>query len=419
MRTSTSTAIGKAILPIALAGALAGPAVAAGFQLDAAALEKINTEAQRLIDEHRTPGLAIGIMSEGKVIYAKGFGQANLETDTKVMPDSVFKIGSMTKQFTAASIMLLEERGKLDIDDPLSKFFPDFPRGTEVTLRQLLTHTSGIHPVMVPGAPPTPEQRVKIRSAADFVLVIQGQTTLYDFEPGTSYRYSNSGYVLLGVIVEKVSGVSLAEFFKQNLFDPAGMTASALDKATEVVPNRASGYNRQPDSNAFTNAPQMMDVGTGGGGIRSTVGDMLRWQDALLAGRIISPDSVKAMTTPGVLKDGQPLRGPPIGPPGGSRYGFGVSVGDENGHAFITHGGGGPGFRSIIKMFPNDHVAFVVLTNSGAPQIRRPANRRRRPPDRDSGAADRAADSPRRRPDPSNPVRELDRVLTDLIVGRQ
>jgi D-alanyl-D-alanine carboxypeptidase len=369
------------------------------------------------VDEHQTPGIAVGIMSEGQIVYAKGFGMANLETGTKVTADSVFAIGSNTKQFTAVSIVLLSEQGKLRLDDRLSKFFPDFPRGNEVTLRHLLTHTSGIHPVMIPGGLPTPEQRINLRSAADLVPIIQGQINLYDFAPGTSRKYSNSGYILLGVIIEKVSGLSLGDFFKHHLFDRAGMTASALDKATEVVPNRASGYSREPGRNVFINSLPLRDVGTGGGGMRSTVGDLLRWQDALLSGRIISLEGVMAMTAPG--SEGGP---------------FGLQVSDVDGRTVFQTGGGGPGFRSNVKMFPDDRVAFVVMTNSGAPQGPRldlpegPSDEAQPPAKKKDlgkqgsgkkGPGKKGLDSGARMDGPPNPARELERVLTQLIIGRQ
>lgn len=437
MKLRTLRLIGRALLPIFVIGQMlcAVPARAA-FTLDDKARKEIEVKAQAMIDQKLTPGLAIGIMSGGKIIYSKGFGLANLETGTAVTPESVFDIGSNTKQFTAASIMLLAEQGKLGVDDQLSKYFPDFPRGNEVTLRQMLTHTSGIHPVMIPGGPPTPEQRLKIRTSADFVPVIQGLEQPFTFDPGTSWQYSNSGYILLGVIIEKVSGLSLGDFFKQNLFDRAGMTASALDKSTEVVPNRAAGYGSSPEGGGFTNRQDMMDVGTGGGGIRSTVGDMLRWQEALLSGRIISPAGVKTMTTPGTLKNGEALR---MGP--GGRYAFGLSAGEENGHATLSHTGGGPGFRSIGKMFPNDQVSFVVMINAGTSQQPREDRGegppRRPPPDQQAGESDRDPQGeprgvrrpdetnaepgqqrwPRRMQGPPNPVRELEAVLTDLITA--
>jgi D-alanyl-D-alanine carboxypeptidase len=411
MKTMISALTVRAILALMLAGMLAGRAAAAGYELNATAREKIEAEAQRLIHGQHTPGIAIGIMSKGQIIYAKGFGWANLETGTNVTPDSVFGIGSNTKQFTAVAIVLLSEQGKLGLDDPLSKFFPDFPRAREVTLRHLLTHSSGIHPVMVPGGLPTPEQRVMLRSAADLVPIIQGQTKLYDFDPGTSRSYSNSGYILLGVIIEKVSGLSLGDFFKHHLFDRAGMTASALDRATEVVPNRASGYAREPGRNEFINPPLLRDLGTGGGGIRSTVGDMLRWQDALLSGRIISLEGVMAMTTP--------AKGGP----------FGVMASEINGRTVFQTGGGGPGYRSNMKIFPNERVAFVVMTNIGASQNARlpeqvegslgekqPARKKQGPGKKGPGKKD--AGSVQTKQGPADAARQLDQLLTELIIGQ-
>jgi len=288
MTTQAALLKGKAfrsIVLLVLATILVGQEATAGIHLDTTALHRIDTEAQRLIDEHRAPGLAVGIMSEGRIIYAKGFGLANLETGTTVTPDTVFMIGSITKQFTAAAVILLAEQGKLKIDDPISLYFPGFPRGEEVTIRQLLTHTSGIQPNPIKSAaePSTPERAVGLRATADVVALLHSMPNLYDFEPGTSFRYSNSGYWLLGAIIEKVSGVPLGDFLKQNLFTRAGMTATALDDPTEVVPHRASGYNRSPGADLFIN-PRNTHLRGGAGGIRSTIGDMLRWQDALFAG---------------------------------------------------------------------------------------------------------------------------------------
>lgn len=413
MKTHVSTLLGTAVLAIASASVLCEPAAA--FDIDA---KKIDAAAQRLVDEHRTPGLAIGVMRDGKIVYAKGFGLANLETGTKVTPDSAFIIGSITKQFTATAIVLLSEQGKLKIDDPLSKFFPDFPRGNEVTIRHLLTHTSGIHPIMSGSQPPypSPAQQVALRTTDDVIGFIQRMPDLYDFDPGTSNRYSNSGYWLLGAIIEKVSGMSLAEFFKRNLFEPAGMTATALDDATEVVPNRVSGYARGEGAGVFKNpSPEYMGAAGGAGGIRSTVGDMLRWQDAFISGRIISAAAVKMMTTP--------------------REGFGVVAGNENGHASLGGTGGTTaGFVANQKMYPDDRVAFIVLSNMAAggggsgPRTQGPppdgegannqGQRRRRGPPPEGAAPGEQRQGPRRRQGgPQTPASEVIELLSEMVVG--
>ena len=405
------------VLPwLLVASALMAQSAPARFELDAADRLKIETAAQRLIDERQTPGIAVAIMREGQIIYAQGFGFANLETATPASPESVFVIGSNTKQFTAVAIVLLAEQGKLRLDDRLSKYFPDFPRGHEVTLRHLLTHASGIHPVMVPGGLPTPEQRINLHTAADLVPIIQGQTDLYDFDPGTSRRYSNSGYILLGVIIDKISGVSLGEFCKHHLFDRAGMTATALDDESEVVPHRAAGYQRAPGRDAYVKPLLLSNVATGGGGMRSTVGDMLRWQDAIMSGRIISQESLLAMTSPG--EDGP----------------FGFTVGEISGHPVFQTGGGGPGFRSNTKMFPNERIGFVVMTNSGAPQTgpsleppaisaetKQPPGKKKGPGKKGPGKMGPGTRGPgggRNLPGAPNPARELEQVITQVISAR-
>jgi CubicO group peptidase (beta-lactamase class C family) len=269
---------------------------------------------------------------------------------------------------------------------------------------------------MIPGGLPTAEQRVNLRTAADLVPIIESQINLYDFDPGTSRSYSNSGYILLGVIIEKVSGLSLRDFFKHHLFDRAGMTATALDDDSEIVPNRASGYQRAPGKDGYRKPPRVSDVPTGGGGMRSTVGDMLRWQDALLSGRIISLESVALMTNPG--QEGGP-------------YGF--VVGDVRGHPAFQTGGGGPGFRSNTKVFPDDRIGFVVMTNSGASQAAGPvespesSSEAKSSPLKKEGAGKKgpgkkgpgksvggAGDSG----GGSNPARELEQVISEVIADR-
>lgn len=188
------------------------------------------------------------------------------------------------------------------------------------------------------------------------------------------------------------------------------MTASALDKATEVVPNRASGYNREPGGDAFINPPLLSDIGTGGGGIRSTVGDMLRWQDALLSGRIISLEGVNAMSAPG--REGGP---------------FGMMVSEVDGHTIFQTGGGGPGFRSNVKIFPDDRVAFVVTTNSGAAQTPAQSGPPGGPSDQVQPQGKKKGKGPGKKgPSALRPIqgapnaaRELEQVLTQLIIGRQ
>lgn len=344
MQTSTLKTIGTVFLLVALAG----QAAAASFQLDARARTQIDAEAQRLIGEQITPGLAVSIMSRGKIIYAKGFGLANLETCTEVSPDAVFGIGSLTKQFTAAAIVMLMEQGKLTLEDRLSRFLPDFPRSDEVTIRHLLQHTSGIH-----SPPHTPVQDAALQTTADVVALIQNQNHPYDFAPGTESGYSNAGYILLAAIIEQLSNGLYGDFLQQNLLDRAETTATAFDSEREIVFNRASGYHREEDTNPLIHAASAPTIASvGAAGMRSTVIDLMRWQDALHGGRIVSAEGVQVMTTRGTLDNGDPLPG-----------GLGGVLGEDNGHAYFSADGGGPGIQSSLKVYPEDDVAFAVLAN--------------------------------------------------------
>ncbi|WP_129645725.1 serine hydrolase domain-containing protein [Peristeroidobacter agariperforans] len=341
-----------------LALALATDASAHEFKLNARERQQLESEARRMVDARLTPGIAVGVMSRGQIIYAKGFGQINLETATPTTAESVFQIGSVTKPLTAASIVQLVEQGKLQFDDRLSRYFPDFPRGDEVTLRHLLYHTSGIHSIMQPGEGPPPAEAIAMKTTADVVTYIRDQPNLYDFQPGTATRYSNSGYWLLGAIIEQVSGIPLAEFMKQNSFDRADMCSSALDDATEVVPHRVSGYARSTPGNtaAFINPePSYLRVSGGAGGIRSTVGDMLRWSDALVNGRLLSRSGLRAMIAPAKFDNGEPL---PVA------SGMGLLLGNRNGHTvWSANGGTTQGFTANLRIFPDDQVAYVVFVN--------------------------------------------------------
>jgi len=393
----------------------AASAPAGEVPFDEAARHRIDAAAQRLIDEHRSPGLAIGVMRDGEIVYAKGFGLADVESGTQVTPETVFLIGSITKHFTAAAIVLLSEQGKLKIDDPISKYLPEFPRGNEVTIRQLLTHTSGLCQIMGPGGSLTPEQASKARSTDEMVALIAGLPDLYVHEPGSAFLYSNAGYWLLGAIVEKVSGETLGAFFKQNLFDRAGMKSTDLEGDAAGVPQLASGY-LLADGETFNRAGRGKVIVAGGaGGIRSTIGDMLRWQEALLSGKIVSPDGVTMMTTPERPETSDAQSPEPDGARG---YGFGLGVGTQNGHAYVGHtGGSSQGFSANLKAFPDDGLAFVVLTNVGPSRGGVAAGPRRRP----ENPADAEQGPPRRVRRPGGgqdrAAAAIERVISELVAG--
>jgi CubicO group peptidase (beta-lactamase class C family) len=322
-------------------------------------------------------------MSRGEMIFDKGYGMANLETQAPATPETVFRIASINKQFTAAAILLLAERGKLSLDDRLSKFLPEFPQADQVTIRQLLTHTSGLKDYA--GQVDYWRNRSRIDTTTeDFVRYVATLKPIHDFEPGTKFNYSNSGYYVLGAVIDKVTGRPFAEFYETELFQKAGMTHTAVDRAEDVVLHRASGYERaKGEVVRFENAP-FISISTVGanGSTRSTTSDLAKWHRALLAGRIINPASLELMLTPGRLKDGRlassaKLESPQPPPAAAPQprtspdepqrdYGFGINIErDAQGHRSIAHSGGINGFRSRLVTYPDAELTIVFLANTG------------------------------------------------------
>ncbi len=276
------------------------------------------------------------------VLLSKGYGWANLEWDIPDSPSTKYRLGSITKQFTAASILLLEERGKLKVEDPVKKYMPDAPAAWDrITIFNLLTHTSGI-----PNFTNLPEYR-KMEpfpsTAVETVAVFRDKPL--DFQPGEKWNYSNSGYLLLGYLIEKISGESYEKFVQENIFTPLGMQDSGYDSNSAVIAHRAAGY--APGPKGMVNAGFInMTVPHAAGGLYSTTGDLLRWEQGLFGGRLLSAASLQKMTTP--FKND---------------YAFGVGVSQQNGRKRISHNGGIEGFNTFLAYYPDDHVTVVVLAN--------------------------------------------------------
>lgn len=284
-----------------------------------------------------------------EILLDKGYGFANLELDVPDAPSTKFRLGSVTKQFTAASIMLLQERGKLNVDDLVKKYMLDAPAAWDkITLFNVLTHTSGIpnytsfpdYPALQ-GIPTTPQKLV-----ARFI----GKPL--DFQPGEKYSYSNSGYILLGYLIEKISGESYEKFLQENIFTPLGMNDSGYDSNTAIILHRAEGY--APGPTGIVNADYTdMTVPFAAGALYSTTEDLLRWEKGLYGGKLLKPDSLVKMTTP--FKN---------------NYAFGLEVRTVNGHEVINHGGGIQGFNTMVAYYPDDKLEVIVLSNinGAAPQ---------------------------------------------------
>jgi CubicO group peptidase (beta-lactamase class C family) len=282
------------------------------------------------------------------VILDKAYGYANLEWNIQNTPTTKFRLGSITKQFTSACIFLLQERGKLKIDDPVKKYMPDAPAAWDkVTIYNLLTHTSGIPSFTsfpdyssTEGTAVTPEQ-----------LVARFRDKPLEFQPGEKWNYSNSGYVLLGYLIEKISGETYAKFVQENIFTPLGMKDSGYDSNSEIIVHRASGYT--PTKDGVQNAGYIdMTIPLSAGALYSTTEDLLRWEQGLFGGKVLSPASLQKMTTP-FLQD----------------YACGVSVRVQKGHKVIDHGGGIEGFNTQLSYYPDEKLTIIALSNlnGGAP----------------------------------------------------
>ncbi len=294
------------------------------------------------------PGAAAIVVKDGQVIFRKGYGMANLELGIPVAPDHVFRIGSITKQFTAVSILLLIEQGKLALTDEITKFLPDYPtQSHKITVEHLLTHTSGI--VTYTGLPEWLPLWRKDVTLTELVDLFKNKPM--DFAPGEKHKYNNSAFVLLGVIIEKASGMKYADFVEQKIFAPLGMTNSFYDDTKRVIPRRIPGY--QKDGERYTNAEYLSTTWPyAAGSLISTIDDLAKWDAALYTEKLVKQASLKRAWTSYVLKDGKP-----------TNYGYGWGVNTLEGMQAISHGGGINGFTCNAVRLPEARVYVAILTN--------------------------------------------------------
>lgn len=331
----------------------------------------VDTVARRLVADRLTPGLQIAAMRGDRFVYSQGFGFANLETGTPMTPASVVRIGSASKPFMVAALLRLQEQGKLNVDDKLARYLPDFPRADDVTLRQLLTHISGLSDY-------THTDKVLQQSRLDYTPA-ELLKLVADLQPqyiglaGKQFVYSNSAYVVLGDVMEKAAGLPFAQIVRTLSIDPIGLKHSALDDSAEIVPDRASGYS--PDDKAptgFDNSSFLsISYVMGAGGMRSTCEDFCRFDAALHGGRLIGADSLKAMLTPVKLDNGAiptERSGPPLAPPTPAPYGMGLYLSEDEHGRVVSHRGGLQGFITFAATYPDSDMryAFVANADSGA-----------------------------------------------------
>lgn len=299
---------------------------------------------------------SILVADKGKVIYEKGFGMANMEWAIPNQPDTKFRIGSVTKQFTATLILQLVDEGKIKLDGKLTDYLPDYraDTGSKVTIHQLLNHTSGI-PSYTSRPDFFPEHSRDAYTVAEFVKKFASGDL--EFEPGTKFSYNNSGYSLLGAIIEKVTGKHYEAVLAERIFVPLGMMNSGYDHHATILPKRAAGYEKRPDG--YINAPYLdMSLPYAAGSIYSTVGDLYKWDQSLYEDKILSAASKKLMFTPGL-----------------SNYGYGFSIADQQigktgpKTKIISHGGGINGFNSLMTRAVDKRQTVIILDNVGGGRL--------------------------------------------------
>jgi CubicO group peptidase (beta-lactamase class C family) len=293
------------------------------------------------------PGATVLIAKDDKVIFRKAYGMANLELNVPMKPENVLELASITKQFTSVAILMLMEQGKLSLNDPLSKFIPDYPRGDEITVHHLLIHTSGIKSYTdVPGF-----MSMARTDMTPTELIGHFKDLPMDFEPGERYAYNNSAYILLGFIIEQISEMSYEDFIQKNIFDKLGMKNSYYGSRSRIIPNRASGY--QPSGESYQNADYLsMTLPYAAGSLMSTVDDMLLWHKAIHHNTLISEKSKQLAFTNYTLNKGKHIN-----------YGYGWGVDELAGFSSIEHTGGIFGFTTSGIYIPEKNVYAIVLTN--------------------------------------------------------
>jgi CubicO group peptidase (beta-lactamase class C family) len=341
-----------------------------GSKIGAAAVDPAKMDAIFTdLKSDTAPGGAVLVIKDGRAVFARGYGVTDLRTLGKIGVHTNFRLASVSKQFTAITVMLLVHDGRLRYDDRLTDVFPDFPAyGRAITIRHLLNHTSGLQDyedLMEPDNGASPEKIPQIKDAG--VLTLLKQQTATKFVPGTKWEYSNSGYAVLAMIVEKVSGKAFGEFVQERIFGPLKMQNTiAYERGKNEVPHRAYGHSRKEAGWQQTDQSSTSAV-LGDGGIYSSLDDLAKWDDGLRHHRLLSEVEMRPAFTPGKLEPAGRRR---YGPAGNAlfrgkpaEYGFGWFLDSYKGHARMWHFGETVGFRTAFQRFVNDKLSIIVLCN--------------------------------------------------------
>ena len=293
------------------------------------------------------PGAALLVSRAGVIVQAQAFGLSNVELQVPVKPQTVFQSGSVGKQFTATAVMMLVEEGKLGLGDPLTKYFPDAPATwKEVTVRELLSHTAGF------GDYPKKFDFRKDWTEDEMLKVVEAIPLAYP--PGTKWKYSNLGFLTLGILIHRVAGEFYGDFLQQRIFHPLGMETTRIISEADIIPNRASGYRllKGELKNQEWVAPMVNT--TADGSLYFSILDLAKWDAALYTEKLLKRSSLEQMWTPAKLKNGQPNK---------DGYGFGWFTGEKHGHRVFSHDGAWQGFETTIARYVDDQLTIVVLTN--------------------------------------------------------
>jgi CubicO group peptidase (beta-lactamase class C family) len=334
-----------------LAVAVSGMCVRAMAQDAQSAKVDAAVEAQR--KAQKIPGVSLAVCRDGKIVKAGGYGLANVELDVPVTPETIFQTGSVGKQFTSMAVMMLVEEGRIGLDDHLTKYIPESPAAwKDVTIRQLLTHTSGIADY---GGEEETMGKGVINFRKDYTeeeLVPAFAKMPMDFRPGERWSYSNTGYVLLGIVIHRVTGKFYGDFLQARIFQSLGMKSTRIISEADIVPHRSSGYRlvKGELKNQEWVSPTLNT--TADGALYTNVLDLAKWDAALYTTRLVKQSSLDAIWTPVKLNDGKTYP-----------YGFGWDLAPKNGHHAVSHDGAWQGFTMSISRYVEDRLTVIVMTN--------------------------------------------------------
>jgi len=323
--------------------------IAWGLAAGPAAADKVDDYVRRQMRGRNVPGVSVAVVQEGKVAKIRGYGLANVELAVPATAETVYQLASVTKQFTATAVMMLVEEGKIDLDETITRYLEGLPAAWgEVTVRHLLNHTSGIKSYT--GLPDFAKSFRKDYTKDELIRLVADLPL--EFAPGERFSYNNTGYFLLGMLIEKVSGKEYGTFLKERIFDPLGMTRTRVNDLTAVIPNRATGYGWSPKglrNGEYVSPTQPYAAGA----LVSTVTDLVKWDAALDGERLLKRATLLRMWRPTRLNDGKT-----------HDYGFGWSLGLYRTRPRVHHGGGIPGFSTYVARYPEERLTVIVLANS-------------------------------------------------------